>query len=200
MRDCLQVRNNVGGKKHNFFLRVPFQNGAEVDPLLGVQPRGRLVQNQNIRVIEQCLGDAQPAAHPAGKSPELFVGNLLQPNHRQQPLNLRHSPGAGHPFQHSHIQKEITGAVLRIPRKILRQISKFVPVRRPQRVNGDSIQTYLPGSRFQNAADHPQKSCFPRPIGPQQAINAGFQHSGDACHRRVSSRILAQIIKQQLHR
>ena len=200
MRDCLQVRNDVGGKKHYFLLCIPFQNVAKVDPLFGVQTCGRLVQDQNIRVIEQCLGDAQPAAHPAGKSPELFVGNLLQPNHRQQLLNLRHSLGAGHPFQHSHIQKEITGAVLRIPHKFLRQIAKFVPVCRPQRVNRDSIQTYLPGSRFQNAADHPQQGCFSRPVGPQQAINAGFQHSGDACHRCVSSKILAQIIKQQLHR
>ena len=200
MCNRFQVRNNVGGKQHNFFLRIPFQNVAKVDPLFGVQPRGRLVQNQNIRVIEQCLGDAQPAAHSAGKGPDLFIAGLLQTDHMQQFLNLRHGLGAGHPFQHSHIQKEITGTVLRISDKILGQITQFIPVCRPQRVNRDSIQTHLPGSRLQDAANHPQQGCFPRPIGPQQAINAGFQHSRDPCHRRVSSELLAQIFKQQLHR
>ena len=146
------------------------------------------------------MGDTQPAAHPAGKGPDLFIAGLLQTDHMQEFPNLGHGLGTGHPFQHRHIQKEITGTVLRISDKILGQIAQFVPVCRAQCVNGNPIQTYLSGSGLQDAADHPQKGCFSRPVGSQQTINTGFQHSRDPCHRRVSSELLAQIFKQQFHR
>ena len=200
MGDRLQVRDDVGGKQHDLFLRVSFQNVAEVDPLLGVQPGGRLVQDQKVRFVEQGLGDAQPAAHSAGKGPELFAAGFLQADRAQQFLHPRFGPGAGHPFQHGHIQQKVPGGVPGITGKLLWQIAQPVPVGRPQGVDGDSIQAHPAGRGPQDPADHPQQGGFPRPVGTQQAVNAGLQNRGDPGHRRGSPEILAQVFKQQFHR
>jgi hypothetical protein len=52
----------VGGQQHRPALGELGQQGAEADALLGFQARGRLVDDQELGVVEQGLGDADAAA------------------------------------------------------------------------------------------------------------------------------------------
>ena len=51
---------------------------AEAHPLLGVQPGGRLVQQQQLGVGHDRLGDPDPPAHPARQGADLAAGQVLQ--------------------------------------------------------------------------------------------------------------------------
>ena len=64
--------------------REPGQQGAEADALLGVEPGGRLVHDQQAGIGEQRLGDADPPPHAAGEAPEPAVGVPGQRDHLQQ--------------------------------------------------------------------------------------------------------------------
>jgi hypothetical protein len=51
---------------------------TEAHPLLGIQAGGRLVQQRQLRVGHDRLGDPDPAAHPARQGADLPPGQVLQ--------------------------------------------------------------------------------------------------------------------------
>jgi hypothetical protein len=51
---------------------------AKAHPLLGVQPGGRLVQQQQLRVGHDRLGDPDPPAHPTRQGADLAAGQILE--------------------------------------------------------------------------------------------------------------------------
>jgi len=57
---------------------------AEAHPLLGVQPHGRLVHDQQLRIVEQRLGNAHSLAHPAGITAQRPAGGIAQVDQIQQ--------------------------------------------------------------------------------------------------------------------
>ena len=67
------------------------QQIAETHPLAGIQTTGRLVQNQDLRVIEQGLGNPYPPSHAAGELGNLLVCGVRQGDLFQQLVNF--SPG-----------------------------------------------------------------------------------------------------------
>ena len=72
------VPYNVGGQNHNLIFGDFRQQISESDTFLRIQPGGRFVNNQHLRVIEQRLGNSKPAFHAAGKRFYLFVPVLCQ--------------------------------------------------------------------------------------------------------------------------
>lgn len=64
--DLLHIGHNMGGKEHQAVLRIGGDNVAELDPLIGVKAGGGFVQNQDLRVVQKGLGNAQPALYSAG--------------------------------------------------------------------------------------------------------------------------------------
>ena len=59
------------------------QQVAEADALLGVETGGGFIDDEQLRVVDQRLGDADAALHPARKAFDLAPGGLLQPDHFQ---------------------------------------------------------------------------------------------------------------------
>jgi hypothetical protein len=57
---------------------MPAMSLAEPHPLLGVQPGGRLVEQQQLRVGHDRLGDPDPAAHAARQGADLPPRQVLQ--------------------------------------------------------------------------------------------------------------------------
>ena len=64
--DLLHIGYDMGGEQHQTVLRIGGDDVAEPDPLIGVQAGGGFIQDQNLRVVQKGLGNAQSALHPAG--------------------------------------------------------------------------------------------------------------------------------------
>ena len=68
------VLDQVGGDQHAAVDAEVTQQLTEVEALLGVEPDGRLVEQQHRRVVDDRLGDAGPAQHAAGERLHPGVG------------------------------------------------------------------------------------------------------------------------------
>src|SRR5206468_7864342 len=61
---------------------------AEPQSLLRVETRRRLVEHEQLRLTEQRLGQAQPAAHPARQRTNTLAGDITESDHCQHPADL----------------------------------------------------------------------------------------------------------------
>ena len=69
---------------------LPGQVGEELaDPLdaLGVEPVGRLVEDERVGVTEQCRGQAESLAHAEREATDRPLGHLREPDHGQCLVN-----------------------------------------------------------------------------------------------------------------
>ena len=78
----------VGGQDHGAALADPGHQVAEPQPLLGVETRRRLVEDEQLGVAEQRLGDAHPAAHAAGQGADPAAGDVGQADQVDDPAYL----------------------------------------------------------------------------------------------------------------
>ena len=89
------VLDQVGGDQHAGVGADLPQQFAEVQPLVGVEADGRLVEQQDLRVVDDRLGDAGPAHHAAGQRLESGVGLVGQPDPVDRPLHRGRHLGVG---------------------------------------------------------------------------------------------------------
>ena len=101
-RVILELAQDVGGDDDGHpLLPQPQQGLGESDPGLGIEPRGRLVQKQDRRVMHDALGDGETLAKPAGERAGLLAqtvgdGEALGGKlHRRRPLLRRHAERRG---------------------------------------------------------------------------------------------------------
>ena len=97
-RVVLQLAQDVRGDDDGHpLLPQPQQRLGEPDPRFGIQPRGRLVEKQDRRVMHDALGDGEALAKPAGERAGLLAqpvgdGEALGGNlHGRRPLIRRHA-------------------------------------------------------------------------------------------------------------
>src|SRR5580765_4717217 len=62
---------------------------AEVEPLDGVGARERLVEQKQIRVVDECCGEARPLTHPTGVPAQPTRLRVRQPDHSHRRLRSR---------------------------------------------------------------------------------------------------------------
>jgi hypothetical protein len=90
----------VGGQHQGHALVLePVQPVPQHVPGLRVQSGGRLVQQQDLRVVDQRPGDRQPALHAAGQRFDLVLGPVGQLGEVQQLLDL----GPQHPLGNAEV-------------------------------------------------------------------------------------------------
>jgi hypothetical protein len=138
-------------------------------PGLRVQARGRLVQQQNLRLVDQRPGDRQPPPHPAGQHLDLLVRlvpQLREVERRRRPLP-DHRPAQAEvaavddqilPYRQLPVQT----VVLRYhtqPRPYLRSLGGGVHAEHPQG----------PAADRRRRADHPHGAGLARTVGPEEA-------------------------------
>jgi hypothetical protein len=73
---------------------------VEADALSGSRPGGRLVDDDELRVAEQRLGDAEALPHAAREAAEVLLANGMQVDAMQQRVDGRRRDGAStRPFR-----------------------------------------------------------------------------------------------------
>ncbi len=78
----------MGGQQHGALARPLGHDLAEPEALLGVQARGGFVQDQEIRVSQERLGQCDPPTHPPGERLDLAIHHAFEPDQRQHATNL----------------------------------------------------------------------------------------------------------------
>ncbi len=68
--DILHIRDDMGGEQNQSVFAQRADDVAEADALAGVEAGGGFIQYEDLRVVQERLGDADPADHTAGKGLE----------------------------------------------------------------------------------------------------------------------------------
>jgi hypothetical protein len=79
------LAHQVAGQEHGpAFASQSLHGLAHPADAFGVKPVDGLVEDENLRVGHQCVGDPQTLAHPQGEGADRLVRDFLQAGDRQQ--------------------------------------------------------------------------------------------------------------------
>ena len=126
--DSLNIGDDVGRENNDSVLCQGVNQIAEPYPLPRVQASGRLVQNQQLGVVEHGLGDAHPLAHPAGELPHFLVFRIGQPHQLQQFADSPIGFLPGDTLERGNVAQKLPGGVAGVVAEFLRQIAQQAPI------------------------------------------------------------------------
>src|SRR5215472_4281673 len=81
---CLDIRDNMRGKNDNALSRKIGEQVTEAHALFRVQTHRWLIDNEQLRIIEQRLSNAHPLLHPTRVAPKWTLAHISQVDHLQQ--------------------------------------------------------------------------------------------------------------------
>ena len=163
----------MGGDQHNPVMGKFREQIPETHPFSGIKAAGWLVQNQNLRLVQQRLGDAHTALHAAGQLGDLLAPNMGKGQLFQQLANFPLAVRRRQSFQNGNVFQIILYRELGIEPEFLGQIPKDIPVSLPQGRNGNAVIGDLAGGGLHNACQHPHQGGFSRAVSTQQSPDTG---------------------------
>jgi hypothetical protein len=177
------VGDDMSGQDDDALARQLREQVAETHPLLGVEAHRGLVDDQQPRIVEQRLGDADTLAHAAREAAERPAAGASQVDQLQQLVDAGAHPPRLDPLDRRQVLQELAGAEIGIDAEILRQIAEH-PAQRarvadhvlalPQHAAGGG-----PGDRGQDA--HQRRLAGA--VGPQQTEHSRRQRQAEAAER-----------------
>ena len=105
---ALDLLDVVGGHQHGDLPlgAQPAEIGPDALAGLGVEPDRRLVEQQDLGIVDQRPGDLEPALHARGQRPHRLVGPVGQLDQRQHFLDALPPQLARH-AEHQPVQVEV---------------------------------------------------------------------------------------------
>ena len=173
----------MGGDQHNPVMSKFREQIPETHPFSGIKAAGGLVQNQNLRLVQQRLSNAHTALHAAGQFGDLLATNMGKGQLFQQFVDFPLAILRRQPFQNGNVFQIILNGELGIEPEFLGQVPKDIPVPLPQGRNGNTVIGDLPGGGLHDSGKHPHQRGFSRAVGTQQSPDAGGKLQGNVVHR-----------------
>ena len=162
----------MGAHDHNGLPGRRGQHPAQVHPFLGVEARGGLVQNQQLRAAQQRRRGQQPLLHAAGVSGQALVqlaGKVHKPRH---PRGLGRGVFAGDLLEGRQVQKELPAGEAVVQVLLLGHIAQHPAEAPAQAQHIFPVPQHLPLCGGQVARDDVHHGAFSRAVGPQKAVQA----------------------------
>src|ERR1700733_4662068 len=187
----------VGGQdQRDAALFEPEQPVPHHVPGLRVQAGGGLVQDQDVRVVDQRPGDGQPPLHAAGQRLDLVLRPVLQLDELQQLLGPLPDQLAGQAEVPAVDQQVLPYGQLDVQRVLLRDNAKPGPDHRAVLDRVSAQHPKLAAGRRRYAADHAHGGRLARPVWPQEAeCLTTVQIEIDAIYRRDAPEPLDQATR-----
>ena len=200
-RTRFDVGDDVGGQDDQSLARQLREKVTKAHALFGIEADRGFVDDQQLRVVEQCLGNAHALAHATGIAAEPAVGQVVQPDHMQALIHARRHAAW---WQALHRGKEGQEFACRqgfIDAEILRQVAKLAP----QRVGlaGDVLATpqHPPAAGLGQGGQHPHQGRLAGAIRPEQPDDPRRQHQPHVRDRLVPAAIaVAHRFQRQFQR
>src|SRR5439155_9328471 len=156
---------------------------AHLDPRPGIQPGGRLVEDQQSRVVDQAVRQAQPLAHAAGEA--LDVGTALVGKTHDLEQVAGH-PGAAlgtDPVAASEEIEVLPDSQVVVDAVEVRHVADAAPNLDGILHHGDATHPCLARGGRQQGGQHLHHGRLPRPVGSHQAEDLRRpHHQVDAGH------------------
>ena len=167
-------------------------------PALRVDADGRLVQDEQLRLVEQADADVQPPLHAARELVGPLAGPLVEADDLEHLADPPLQRVAAHPVQLAEEAQVLGRGQLRVDRELLRDVpDRLLRVRRADvdRASGD---VHLPAVTLQEAADHRDRGRLAGPIRPEQAVGLGWTDAEpDTVHRRSLAIALPEAVADE---
>ncbi len=154
------------------------QQLPEPQPLLGVKAGRRLVQDQQLRIAQQGLGDPQALAHPAGQGTYPRAGAAFQPESGQHPGHLlRPAAPVGDLLQDRHVVQEPGDREVPVIAQLLGEVAEPPADLHPLRpvVGVEAEHRHPARVRLIDAGQDRQQRCFPSTVRAQKAGDPPLQ-------------------------
>jgi hypothetical protein len=195
------VLDEVGGHDHGGSLAELAEQGAEVDPLLRVEPGGRLVEQQQFGLVDDGLRDAHPAEHPAGQGAQLRLGLATQVDPLDRGRHRGRYPGGRHLLQQREILHELRHREARVVAEVLRQVPEPAAHLAPGAVNTrvPAEQPQPAGGRRDHGGHHAQQRGLARSVRAEQAEYPGTSLQAHPGHGLIPAEPPGQIGDLDVH-
>ncbi len=137
-------------------------------PGLRVQAGGGLVENQDLRFVDERAGDGQAALQAAGQRVDLALGAVRELDEIQQRGGPLADDAPGQPEVPAVDEQVLPDGQLHVEGVLLRHHAEPGADRRavPDRIAAEDAQ--FPAGRRRHAADHPHRGGLTRAVRPQE--------------------------------
>ena len=165
-------------------------------PGLRVQAGGGLVEDQDLRLVDERAGDGQAALQAAGQRVDLTVGAVRELHELEQFGGPLPDDAPGQPEVPAVDEQVLPDGQLDVQRVVLRHHSEPGPDRRavPDRVGAEDGQ--LTAGRRRDTSDHPHRGRLARAVWPEKAERfAPVQVEIDPVNRREAPESLGQAAR-----
>ena len=166
------------------------QHLVEAMALGRVQSRGRLVDDDDLRVAEQRLRDAEALPHAAGVGRDRALARIVEIGLLQQGVNLLAPQfGGADALEHREVIEQVLRRDARVDAELLRQIAEHAADR--ERVGNDvgAVEGDATGGRLLQGGDDPHQRRFAGAVRPEQAVHAARHVEIDPRERLNAVRI-----------
>ena len=135
---------------------------------LRIDADGGLVEQQNLRIVQQRSRQVEPAFHPATEGPDLVPGAVGEAHQSQRIGDRAFRSGAVQIVKRGEKDKVVERRQLVIQCHVLRNQADFSLDRVSIPAQGTACNEHLAGIGPQQASDDRNGSRFSRAVGPQQ--------------------------------
>ncbi len=168
--DRLDLREDVGADDHGVVLPQVLDQRPHFDDLGRVQAHGRLVQDDDLRVADQGLGDAHPLAVALGQVLDQLLADLLDVGLLDGPLDLRLHVPAAQALGPGHEMQVFIDRLLHVQGRPLRQVAHQALGLPGLLKNVVAADLHLAGRGGQTSGHDVHGGGFSRAVWPQESV------------------------------
>jgi hypothetical protein len=181
-------------------LLEPEQPVPDHVPGLRVQPGGGLVEDQDLRLVDERAGDRQAALQAAGQRVDLVPGPVRELDEIEQRVGPLPDDPAGQAEVPAVDEQVLPDGQLDVEGVLLGDHAEPGPDRGPVPDRIEAEDGHLAVRRRRDAADHPHRRGLSRAVRPQEAERlAAVQVEIDPVYRREIPEPLGQAARTDEH-
>lgn len=176
------VLHQMGGDEHARVRTQLLQQLAEAQPLRRVQADRRLVEEQDRRVVDDGLGDADPAHHAARQGLHPLVGAVRQTHPLHGALHGGGDVRFGYLLQPRHVLDELAHREALVVAELLRQIADPAAygtvLAHAAHGLAEQFQAALRGAQY--GGQRPDEGGLASPVRAEESVDADAQRQVEA--------------------
>lgn len=198
-RGGLDVGNDVGGENHDAFAGELREQVAETHAFFGVESRRWLVDDEQLRIVQQCLRDTDALLHPPGIAAQRALADARQVYEVQKFVDPLLGQRSVEAFNGGEIFEKLNSVQVGIYAEVVRKISEcgaqIVGV-------GCEVGTIPNDAAFCSAGyggEDAHERRLTGAVGPEQSQCAGTELQGEIAQGPVSGAVaLADVFDREL--
>ena len=155
-----------------------------------VEPVGRLIEQQQSRVVDERLGELDPLLHAGRIATDRAVALLVQPDMAEDlggPLAGGRARQTRHP---RHVSHEVGGRRVRRQAVVLGHVADELPDRRALGAHVETHDRGVAGRRLEEPEEDLDERALAGAVGADQADDPGLQLEGQAVERDDAARVV----------